>query len=1339
MSAKVVGSAFVKIHAITSGLNKEIKKGIEDGIKGADIDELVNDELDAAAKKSSKAAKDLGTSVGDDIGDGVVEGVDTSLGNSDLRKSFKRRIDELNVPILGKNLGLDFSDEFKSSLASISKDLDKKIIDSSRFSQVLDSIDFRIPLVKARKQFGDFSDFIGDESNKTRKYIDGVKREVDGLSFSIKSLPEITLTKGATSQFRQLPDMSKISADSKKVLKDALDGNLTDLDKFFKNQGEIFKAASKRNRNIVMGDIDLFNASMNKALRAFGTDITKEYEKLKPPKKGLFSRLVTSFRSAGSSSGDAFSNAFRKAFNFGFNKFDDDVDKRTKRNRTILGALLDPKIFEGITEGFKSFGESIGKFLPLNFLESLREAFVVIIALVPLIVNGVLGAVAVIGTLVNAVAGLGVVALGLLGSVALGVGAVALAFAVNTPALENFKKRATEIADEFRTIGVAAQAQLLPKLLKAFKGLTVLIKPLEEFAFAAGSAVGDAALEISGFLSTLGKTGELTKILEGAGTVFRDVTKILVSGVRIATTAFGAALPVAQQFSDLVRGIFERFSAKLQVSASTGKLQETFQRLYDTAILVGGAIVDFGIALLKVLDVADRTAGQGFFKNFREFAAKFRDFTSSLEGQNKIADVFKGADAVLRSVGRLLKDVFKLVFEASTADVADNALVKFFDYLRNVALPFIVNSFIPKAVESFKRFSDSAGKIFGAVLNIVQSVVESPTFPILIDLFVKLAEVIAVIASSPGLQQILSTFAALAIVFATLKKTFGPLVSGLESVFKAVNKALGPEQAISASKFSAAMAGITVAITAGVVIYDKLTESSRRYKEEVKALIPAMEQVVEGTKKLGEAIGETISDDLSKILVDAGLSFDDVTKSIRNGGDALDPLRAKVKALGVDLNGFDVGKLDDVGDPVALKNFADALGISTGAAKKLVEQLEDVDGKAQDAAESALALAVKTGDITAAERDLAIERNTNKDGDVNFARAAEELGIKRKEAADKTNILKSAEEELANARRAAADPAFAALRAQTAYADATERLTDLQNDSSASESDRIQAAQAQAEAFLTLEDALGRVATAAEAGGNPLGAINSIINDLIAQNPQLKGTYDELRNKIIATTGAVTDLSINTENSSTLLAGLGNLEVQPKVDKTYLDFAYDKAASLNTELDETDGKTVTANVKVNLLAGAVSDFQRALGPLFNAKGKAKRWGGVHSFAKGGITQAMVGKGDLIRWAEPETGGEAFIPRLGNRSRSLEILKIAAGWYGQKITPMASGGVFTTAGVVRSSSSSAGVTFNSGAIQVTVTGATGEDAQRLGGIVATSIERAMITRVGATAARIDGSR
>jgi len=72
-------------------------------------------------------------------------------------------------------------------------------------------------------------------------------------------------------------------------------------------------------------------------------------------------------------------------------------------------------------------------------------------------------------------------------------------------------------------------------------------------------------------------------------------------------------------------------------------------------------------------------------------------------------------------------------------------------------------------------------------------------------------------------------------------------------------------------------------------------------------------------------------------------------------------------------------------------------------------------------------------------------------------------------------------------------------------------------------------------------------------------------------------------------------------------------------------------------------------------------------------------------AEGGIDGALPGQATiqaprpgLIQWAEPETGGEAFIPLApAKRSRSVDILSTVAGHFGFGLTKMADGGIAVT--------------------------------------------------------------
>lgn len=96
------------------------------------------------------------------------------------------------------------------------------------------------------------------------------------------------------------------------------------------------------------------------------------------------------------------------------------------------------------------------------------------------------------------------------------------------------------------------------------------------------------------------------------------------------------------------------------------------------------------------------------------------------------------------------------------------------------------------------------------------------------------------------------------------------------------------------------------------------------------------------------------------------------------------------------------------------------------------------------------------------------------------------------------------------------------------------------------------------------------------------------------------------------------------------------------------------------------GKSVTVTVKYETRGRLSSQGEHTIGVGTNTK--YDRWGGVHiPMAAGGITQAGIypaSSPPLIRFAEPETGGEAYIPRRGNLARSRKIWEhVGKNWLG----------------------------------------------------------------------------
>lgn len=120
--------------------------------------------------------------------------------------------------------------------------------------------------------------------------------------------------------------------------------------------------------------------------------------------------------------------------------------------------------------------------------------------------------------------------------------------------------------------------------------------------------------------------------------------------------------------------------------------------------------------------------------------------------------------------------------------------------------------------------------------------------------------------------------------------------------------------------------------------------------------------------------------------------------------------------------------------------------------------------------------------------------------------------------------------------------------------------------------------------------------------------------------------------------------------------------------------AFNSAARYRTQSTTASASTSSAEYALNYTArdrtSTITTYSRTV-PVAAAEGAI-----MERFAAGGTrpngqlpSQAMIAPAttNLVQWAEPSTGGEAFIPKFGDPARSLAILAHAASWYGHGLT------------------------------------------------------------------------
>ncbi len=110
------------------------------------------------------------------------------------------------------------------------------------------------------------------------------------------------------------------------------------------------------------------------------------------------------------------------------------------------------------------------------------------------------------------------------------------------------------------------------------------------------------------------------------------------------------------------------------------------------------------------------------------------------------------------------------------------------------------------------------------------------------------------------------------------------------------------------------------------------------------------------------------------------------------------------------------------------------------------------------------------------------------------------------------------------------------------------------------------------------------------------------------------------------------------------------------------DQATGQLSGFEKRIRQLDGRVITVRTRIT----SAGEYIPGVGT------KTRRWGGITEHARDGLLReaAVYSPQGPARYAfaEPATGGEAFVPKYGDPRRSLDILDRAAGWYGATVQP-----------------------------------------------------------------------
>lgn len=184
---------------------------------------------------------------------------------------------------------------------------------------------------------------------------------------------------------------------------------------------------------------------------------------------------------------------------------------------------------------------------------------------------------------------------------------------------------------------------------------------------------------------------------------------------------------------------------------------------------------------------------------------------------------------------------------------------------------------------------------------------------------------------------------------------------------------------------------------------------------------------------------------------------------------------------------------------------------------------------------------------------------------------------------------------------------------------------------------------------------------------------------------------DKNRAAILNQIGAIEDLRTAYFNQTGDLAGANAMyEAQlTELQKVLIKRGYEKQAVLEilglyrqipakaSTSVETPGLTM-AQTRLNKVEELLNriDGKRAIATVLVQETHRedarlyRRWGGITEHAATGTLRdaAIYRPPTRYAFAEPATGGEAFVPKRGDYGRSMSILSAAASWYGASVVP-----------------------------------------------------------------------
>lgn len=300
-----------------------------------------------------------------------------------------------------------------------------------------------------------------------------------------------------------------------------------------------------------------------------------------------------------------------------------------------------------------------------------------------------------------------------------------------------------------------AADNMLPGLEVGLRNAVTLFPLADKFIGLFSRSVGDAAAEVSTLAFEPGFVSDLDSIGSQGVSAVRTLTSAFKPLLRSLVGMGAAAAPLTAFLSSYVAELLKSVSASLDAGRASGAMSRFFGETAFVFRSVLDAVMNLIRGLIRIGAIAYDVIGRDLVGQLDAAGQRFRDFTSSLDGQNKIRKFFEDAKPAINETLGLIGDVVRMFFRLS----GSKELAPLIKQIREDFLPVLEkllsgdnSAFAKTLIDLFTQ----VGKVFASL--------GGPGGPLIIfiDTLARLAEAVAWLSQNvPGFNQFVGAMAIL--------------------------------------------------------------------------------------------------------------------------------------------------------------------------------------------------------------------------------------------------------------------------------------------------------------------------------------------------------------------------------------------------------------------------------------------------------------------------------------------------------------------------------------------------------------------------------------------------